>query len=68
MVQWTRLRRRGFQPDASTMLWYDPAAPERATRFGPGSWAIALVLCLAALGWVFTHVAVVERGLSLLAR
>ena len=67
-AQLTRLVRRGFGPDASIMLWYDPANPARFTRFGPGSWILMLIASLAALAWLFTGGATALSALSLLAR
>ncbi len=53
-VSLTDLVTRGYNPEASIMLWYDPANPDRCTRFGPGTWLLVLVASaasLAALIW-----------------
>jgi hypothetical protein len=60
-VQLTRITARGYNPDGSIVLWYDPRNPERCTRFGPGFWAIMGIASAGALIWLFT------RGAALLS-
>jgi len=49
-----RYVRAGWRPSNAHTIWYDAAAPDNATTFGPGYWLLTAFVLAALLVTLFT--------------